>query len=87
MANNRDAATKGDIEELENQIKSNKLAIGFILASLSKHLDLKPVFEDALQEAERLNATFTTRKAISSIRDTVQIAEDGQTIEQSIVVL
>jgi hypothetical protein len=75
MASPRDPATKEELEHLEDRINYAETAMGFILASLSKQVDMRAVFADALQEAERLNTRRAVVRSISKIRDSVQEAE------------
>lgn len=76
MAHPQDPATKNDIDDLENRFKDTEMAIGLILRSLSKKLDLNPIFEEALQEAERLGTRKRVPRIITQIRDSVEKAEE-----------
>ncbi len=74
MATN-DPATQDDIDNLDYRLDYTEIAIGLILAALSKKIDLKPIFEEALQEAERLKTSKSVPRIIVKIRDSVENAE------------
>jgi hypothetical protein len=71
-----DEVKKEDVNDLEYRLDYTETAIGLILASLSKKLDLGPVFEEALQEAERLKTSKSIPRIIIRIRDSVKRAEE-----------
>lgn len=54
MTDQSHPATKEDINEIHSRFYSTELAIAFILSSLSKQVDLDPVFDAASDAASTL---------------------------------
>lgn len=77
---------KTEINDLKERLKNTEVAIGLILASLSKEagIDLKTVFGAAVAQANELNLPGEVPSIIVKIMDA---AHDRQKREPGIVVL
>jgi hypothetical protein len=84
MENNSKPATEEDIYLLQRELDYDRIAIGCILSSLSKRIDLDPVFNEAFEIAQEISGDLTqdegtiyVGKIIESIKAYANLARNA----------